>query len=129
MNKNNIVSISFVIAIASILAFSSPSLANLSIYAQSNGEGEDNTSGGSSDYEEFVNCLAQSEGDKGFATEDEIRDCFRPIYDPQADTTSVTSDDGNDDSGSSGDSNDSDNDSSNSNDDNLAPNANEDSGN
>ena len=120
MNKSNIISISFVIAIASILAFASPSLANISIYAQSDGDGEDDASGGSSDYEEFVNCLAQSEGDKGFASEDEIRDCFRPIYDPQADANSVASDDSNEDSDSDGDSSSS----SSSNDDNLAPNAN-----
>ncbi len=48
-----------------------------------------------------MNCLAQSEGDKGFASEDEIRDCFRPIYDPEANANSVVSADGDDD-GSSG---------------------------
>ena len=100
MNKNSIISISFVIAIAFILAASSPSLMNVSIYAQSGDDEEDDTSG-SSDYEEFVNCLAQSEGDKGFASEDEIRDCFRPIYDPEANANSVASAGGNDDGSSS----------------------------
>jgi hypothetical protein len=100
MNKNGIISISFVIAIAFILTASSPSLMNVAVYAQSGDDEEDNTSG-SGEYEEFVNCLAQSEGDKGFASEDEIRDCFRPIYDPEANANSVASADGDDD-GSSG---------------------------
>ena len=103
MNKNSILSISFVIAIASILAALSPSVMNVAVYAQSGGDEEDGTSG-SSDYEEFVNCLAQTEGDKGFASEDEIRDCFRPIYDPEANANSIASNgsDENDSSVSSG---------------------------
>jgi hypothetical protein len=84
MNDNNKLSISFVIALASMLAAISPALSMLPAFAQS--DGDDDTSG-SSNYEEFVNCLGQSEGDKGYASESEIRDCFRPIYDPQADTT------------------------------------------
>jgi len=110
MNKNNIISISFVIAIASLLAASSPNLVNVSVYAQSDGD-EDDTSG-SSDYEEFVNCLAQSEGDKGFASEDEIRDCFRPIYDPEAiaNANSIASEDSSEDGSSSSDSSNNDDD-------------------
>ncbi|MDR4489957.1 MAG: hypothetical protein R2685_03525 [Candidatus Nitrosocosmicus sp.] len=91
MNDNNKLSISFVIALASMLAAISPALPMLPAFAQS--DGDDDTSS-SSNYEEFVNCLGQSEGDKGYASESEIRDCFRPIYDPQADTAgdSITSD-------------------------------------
>jgi hypothetical protein len=75
-----------VIAIASLFAASG--ITSSSIFAQSNGE-DDET--GTNNYEEFVNCLAQSEGDKGYASESEIRDCFRPIYDPEADTSSASS--------------------------------------
>ncbi len=109
MNKNSVISISFVIAIASILAASSPNLVNVSVYAQSGG---DDDSSGSSDYEEFVNCLAQSEGDKGFASEDEIRDCFRPIYDPEAvaNANSIASEGSNEDGSSSSNSNNNDDD-------------------
>jgi hypothetical protein len=32
------------------------------------------------DYQEFNTCLTEAEGDEGFATEDEIRECFQPIY-------------------------------------------------
>ena len=32
------------------------------------------------DYQEFNTCLTEAEGGEGFATEDEIRECFQPIY-------------------------------------------------
>jgi hypothetical protein len=32
------------------------------------------------DYREFNTCLTEAEGGEGFATEDEIRECFQPIY-------------------------------------------------
>jgi hypothetical protein len=32
------------------------------------------------DYQEFNTCLTEAEGDEGFAAEDEIRECFQPIY-------------------------------------------------
>ena len=80
-----------VIAIASLFAASG--ITSSAIFAQSNGE-DDET--GTNNYEEFVNCLAQSEGDKGYASESEIRDCFRPIYDPEANTSTASSDNADD---------------------------------
>ena len=84
MNYNSKLTISFIIALASLFAATSPALPVFTAFAQSDG---DDDSSGSGNYEEFVNCLAKSEGDKGYASESEIRDCFRPIYDPEADTT------------------------------------------
>jgi len=97
MNYNSKLTVSFVIVLTSMLAAASPALPMLPSFAQSDG---DDDSSGSSNYQEFVNCLAQSEGDKGYASESEIRDCFRPIYDPEADTTgtSVASDGSSEDS-------------------------------
>ena len=129
MNHNSKLTISFVIAFASMLSAISPALSMLPAFAQSDG---DDDSSGSGNYEEFVNCLAQSEGDKGYASESEIRDCFRPIYDPEAATNSIASDSGSNNDNDSGSNNDNDNDSNNDNDNdsnNLAPNANEASGN
>lgn len=99
MNYDSKLTISFVIALASLFAAISPALPMFPAFAQSDG-GDD--SSGSGNYEEFVNCLAQSEGDKGYASESEIRDCFRPIYDPEAGTTgsSVATDSSNDGSSS-----------------------------
>jgi hypothetical protein len=87
MNINKKITVTMVIAIASLFAASG--ITSSPIFAQSNGE-DDET--GTNNYEEFVNCLGQSEGDKGYASESEIRDCFRPIYDPEAATSSASSD-------------------------------------
>jgi hypothetical protein len=38
------------------------------------------TSTAKQDYQEFNTCLTEAEGEEGFATEDEIRECFQPIY-------------------------------------------------
>ena len=112
MNITNKMTFTIVIAIASLFAASG--ITSSYVFAQSNGE-DDQT--GKSNYEEFVNCLSQSEGDKGFASESEIRDWFRPIYDPEA-STSTTSNDNSDDSSDSSDSSD-----------NVAPNSNSNSNN
>ena len=99
MNITKKITVTMVIAIASLFAASG--ITSSSVFAQSNGE-DDKT--GKNNYEEFVNCLAQSEGEKGFASESEIRDCFRPIYDPEAGTSTASSD--NTDSSDSSDSSD-----------------------
>jgi len=91
MNINEKITVTIVVAIASLFAASG--ITSSPIFAQSNGE-DDET--GTNNYEEFVNCLGQSEGDKGYASESEIRDCFRPIYDPEADTSSASSDNADD---------------------------------
>ena len=111
MNITKKITVTMVIAIASLFAASG--ITSSSVFAQSNGE-DDKT--GKNNYEEFVNCLAQSEGEKGFASESEIRDCFRPIYDPEAGTSTASSD--NTDSSDSSDSSD-----------NLAPNSSSDTSN
>ena len=102
MNINKKITVTMVIAIASLFAASG--ITSGFVFAQSNSE-DDET--GKNNYEEFVNCLAQSEGEKGYASESEIRDCFRPIYDPEADTGSASSDNTDDSSGSVDDSSDS----------------------
>jgi hypothetical protein len=86
MNITKKITVTMVIAIASLYAASG--ITSSSVFAQSNGE-DDET--GKNNYEEFVNCLARSEGEKGYASESEIRDCFRPVYDPEADTSTAAS--------------------------------------
>jgi hypothetical protein len=98
MNMTKKLTVTMVIAIASLFAASG--ITSYSVFAQPNGEDET----GKSNYEEFSNCLTQSEGAKGFASESEIRDCFRPIYDPEAGTSTASSD--NTDSSDSSDSSD-----------------------
>ena len=109
MNTTKKITVTIVNVIVSLFAASG--ITNYSVFAQSTGE-DDET--GKNNYEEFVNCLAQSESEKGFASESEIRDCFRPIYDPEAGTSTTSSDNADDNSDNS---------------DNIAPNSNSDSNN
>ena len=111
MNITKKITVTIVIAIVSL--FASSGITSSSAFAQSDGDDET----GKNNYEEFVNCLAQSEGEKGFASESEIRDCFRPIYDPEAGTSTTSGDNADDNSDNSDNS------------DNIAPNSNSDSSN
>ncbi len=96
MNMTKKITVTMVIAIASLFAASG--ITSYSVFAQPNGE---NVETGKNNYEEFSNCLTQSEGVKGFASESEIRDCFRPIYDPEAGTTATSNDNAGDSSSDS----------------------------
>lgn len=46
---------------------------------------------GLSEYTAFKKCLSQSEGTKGFATSQEIKNCYNPIYHPVAKSTGTSS--------------------------------------
>ena len=97
MNMTKKITVTMVIAIASLFAASG--ITSYSVFAQPNGE---NVETGKNNYEEFSNCLTQSEGVKGFASESQIRDCFRPIYEPEADTGTTSSDNADDSDDGSG---------------------------
>jgi hypothetical protein len=115
MNGNKMILISVSIVLATMLLSSGNAL-NLS-FAQSNtlsqsntigqgndsGEDQTNTGGDNSNsdrqnYDDFQNCLENEAGSSGFATEDQIRDCFAPIYIGGSDNDDSSSD--NDDSSS-----------------------------
>ncbi len=87
MNMTKKITVTMVIGIVSLFAASG--ITSYSVFAQPTGE---NVETGKNNYQEFSNCLTQSEGVKGFASESQIRDCFRPIYDPEADTGTTSSD-------------------------------------
>ena len=55
-------------------------------------DGSDSSSSASQDYQEFQSCLSGAETD-GYATEQQIRDCFAPIYNTGTATTGPTSSD------------------------------------
>ena len=90
MHARKIPSILIIAILAAVTTFSSstfltPALAQTG--AEEDGEttqestdtGAD-TGAASQDYQEFETCLTEAEGEEGFATEDEIRECFQPIY-------------------------------------------------
>ena len=54
--------------------------------AQSDSSGDSSTTSASQDYQEFQSCLSGAEVD-GYASEQQIRDCFAPIYNTGASTT------------------------------------------
>ena len=67
---------------------------------QTNTGGDDNNSN-RQDYDDFQNCLEDEAGTDGFATEQQIRDCFAPIYiggndDSNDDNNDDSNDDNND---------------------------------
>lgn len=46
-------------------------------------------------YEDFTECLTGEEGTKGYATEQQIRECFAPIYNTGTGTTGADNGDDN----------------------------------
>lgn len=97
MNTNKIMLISLSFALGAILLSSgnalSLSFAQSNTLSQSNNidqtsdDGEDQTNNGGDEnnsvqqnYDDFQNCLEDEAGPSGSATEEQIRDCFAPIY-------------------------------------------------
>jgi hypothetical protein len=115
MNTKKVMSIVALVTAATIFALSSvlvnPVLAQSTIGGAGGTEGS--TAGGndslatggsagsvSADYEEFQMCLSDAET-SGVATEEQIRECFNPIYNENGDSSSGSdSSDENDGSGS-----------------------------
>ena len=80
-NKIMVIGISFVLG-AMLLSSGNmlnPSFAQNNIVDQTNNEGDNNNSD-RQNYDDFQNCLEDDAGTTGFATEQQIRDCFAPIY-------------------------------------------------
>ena len=91
MNTNKMMLFSISFFLAAILLSSgnalSLSFAQSNTLSQSNVGGEDQTNTGGDNnnsdqqnYDDFQSCLEEDAGTAGFATEDQIRDCFAPIY-------------------------------------------------
>ena len=85
--KIMVIGISF--ALAAMLLYSgnalNASFAQNNIVDQTNTEDQTNDSGENNNsdrqnYDDFQNCLDGEAGTTGFATEQQIRDCFAPIY-------------------------------------------------
>jgi hypothetical protein len=72
MTTKKIMSIGLLLALAGMFFSSGNSLTPL--FAQSNNDDEEQK------YKDFAACLAEEEGTKGYASEQQIRDCFAPLY-------------------------------------------------
>jgi hypothetical protein len=91
MNTNKIMLISISFVLAAILLSSGNSLslsfAQSNTTSQSNDGSEDQTNNGtennnsdSQNWDDFQICLEDEAGTTGYPTEEQIRDCFAPIY-------------------------------------------------
>ena len=114
MTSKKIMAFGITFVLAAVLLSSgnalNPSFAQSNILGQTNGVDRSDTgaqsanTGGSDNsdsqnYDDFQNCLDDAAGTDGFATEQQIRDCFTPIYIGDDDNDDSNSDD-NDDSNS-----------------------------
>jgi peptidoglycan hydrolase CwlO-like protein len=93
MNRKRSMSILAIIALSAIfissIAFANPTLAQ----TQTSKSKVDNTSSSASkDYKDFQKCLSSAEDTKGYATKQEIKDCYNPIYSPTTSSATTTSD-------------------------------------
>jgi hypothetical protein len=85
MSTTKISSPVLILAVAiAALVYTSPTLITPAL-AQTTTTSEDTTGGANTDtaqqdYQDFQQCLTEAEGGDDFATEDEIRECFQPIY-------------------------------------------------
>ena len=86
MHARKISSILIIAILAAFTTFSSSTFLTPAFAQTGAEEGEEttqettDTGAASQDYQEFETCLTEAEGEEGFATEDEIRECFQPIY-------------------------------------------------
>ena len=89
MHPRKISSILIAAILAGVFIFSSSTLLTPVLAQSSTEQGESSqeesdtgadTGAARQDYQEFNACLTEAEGEDGFATEDEIRECFQPIY-------------------------------------------------
>jgi len=99
MSTKKVMSIVALVTAAAIFALSSVLVNPVLAQSYGGGEGDD---GGSAreNYKEFQKCLSDDETN-GVVTEQQIRDCFSPIYNPNSSSgtsTTSTTDYGNSDS-------------------------------
>jgi hypothetical protein len=101
MSTKNVLSIAVIIVMTAIFisssAFVNPILAKTSTTADKKdptttptSSSSSSSSSSESDYKDFQKCLSGAEGTKGFATNQEIKDCYNPIYRPLATTTTTS---------------------------------------
>ena len=112
MNTKKVMSIVVLVTAATIFALSSvvvkPAIAQTfgggaDGGAGSSSTGSASTGSASGKYQEFKNCLSDAEKN-GDVTEQQIRDCFSPIYNPDGGSDESSSDESSSDESSSDDS-------------------------
>jgi outer membrane lipoprotein-sorting protein len=83
MNEKKMISI-LVMVVVSTVFMSSGAFANIATAQTSKTDP-------SKDYKDFQQCLTSAEGAKGYATKQEIKDCYSPIYSPNTNSSTASS--------------------------------------
>ena len=89
MNGKRMVSILLIAAISAVFVSSSAFL-NIAAAQTSKIKRDNPSSSDSKNYKDFQKCLSSAEDTKGFATKQEIKDCYNPIYNPTANSSTTT---------------------------------------
>ena len=98
MNAKKVMSIVALVTAATIFALSSAVVVKPVVAQSYGGGGGDDDGSDSKNYKEFQKCLSDAEKN-GVATEQQIRDCFSPIYNTNDDDSDGTTSKGNNDYG------------------------------
>jgi hypothetical protein len=89
MNRKKVISIAAIVAISAVFVTSS-ALANPTLAQTSKSKGNNASSSASKDYKDFQKCLSSAEDTKGYATKQEIKDCFNQTYNPTSNAGTTT---------------------------------------
>src|SRR5437667_391413 len=81
MNEKRMASILAMIAVMAVF-ISSSAIVNVATAQTSKTKGDSASSSASKDYKDFQKCLSIAEDTKGYATKQEIKDCYSQIYSP-----------------------------------------------
>jgi len=89
MNLKRMMSILLMIAV-SVVFVSSTAFANIATAQTSKTKVDSTSSSDSKNYKDFQKCLSSAENTKGYATKQEIKDCYNPIYSPATNSPTTT---------------------------------------
>jgi len=89
MNRKRMVSILLIVAVSAVL-ISSSAFVNIATAQTSKTKQDSTSSSDSKNYKDFQKCLSSAEDTKGYATKQEIKDCYNPIYNPTANSSTTT---------------------------------------
>ena len=89
MNLKRMMSILLMVAVSAVFV-SSTAFANIATAQTSKTKVDSTSSSDSKNYKDFQKCLSSAEDTKGYATKQEIKDCYNPIYSPTTNSPSTT---------------------------------------
>ena len=89
MNLKRMMSILLMVAVSAVFV-SSTAFANIATAQTSKTKVDSTSSSDSKNYKDFQKCLSSAEDTKGYATKQEIKDCYSSNYSPTTNTPTTT---------------------------------------